>query len=227
MAKTFAQMKSNVGNFVQDTSAPFSVLIANWINDKYRDIARRTNWSALIDFNYTINLIAGTQEYNLPTDFEQELFVANTTDGAKLNRYSEGGWFEERYGAFGGGTIASGTPSRYVILEETGKVLFDPKPDAVKVIAFPYKKTIAELSGDTETTYIKDIEFIIECGAIHEALAYKKQYQKADYYLQKYEKELATRIGQEKNKLNQTLQRISSSYDVSAVRRMTGDTPYA
>lgn len=227
MAKTFAQMKTNIGAFVQDTSSPFAVLISGWINDRYRDISRRTNWSGLVDFSHTITLVAGTQEYDLPVDFEQELFVANTTDSQKLDRYTEAQWFNERYGAFSGGSIASGTPSRYVILESTGKVFFDPKPDQVKTIAFPYKKVITDLAGDTDTTLIKDIETIIEFGAIHEALAYKKQYQKADYYLNKYESELNKRISQEKSKLNQLLQRISASYDMGSARRLTGDTPYA
>lgn len=226
MAKTFAQMKTNVGDFVQDTTSTFSILIARWLNDKYRDVARRTNWSGLVDFSHTITLVAGTQEYDLPADFEQEIFVANITDGVALNRYTEAQWFNERYSAYSGGAIQSGTPTRYVILESTSKVFFDPNPDQVKTIAFPYKKTITDLTGDSETVLIKDIEFIIECGAIHEALAYKKQYQKADYYNSKYEAELGKRISQEKSKINQLLQRISASYDMGSMRRLTGDTSY-
>jgi len=226
MAKTFATMKTNVGNFVQDTSTAFATIIGVFINDKYRDVARRHYWSALVNNDYTFNTVAGTATYDLPADFEQEIFVANITDGEEITRYTENNWWKERYSAYQAGSIQRGTIARYVILEESTKIQLDPTPNAVKTIAFPYKKTITELSGNTDTVLIKDIEHVIELGAIGEALAYKKQYAKADYYLQRYEQENIKRITQEKLKTNQKWQRVSETYRVPSVTRLTGDTSY-
>jgi hypothetical protein len=226
MAKTFSTMKTNVGNFVQDTSSGLATLIGVWLNDKYQDIARRFPWSSLINNDYTFNTVAGTATYDLPADFEQEIFVMNTTDGEKLLRYSEPNWWQERFAAYSAGSIASGNPTKYIILKESSKIQLDPKPDAIKVMAFPYKKTITALSGNTDAVVIPDIEVIMEYGAIGEAEAYKKQYQKADYFFQRYEDALSKRVIQEKSLQNQLYQRISQGYQVPNVKRLTGDSSY-
>ena len=84
------------------------------------------------------------------------------------------------------------------------------------------------LSGRVVDTAVRGSwEAGLEFGAIGEALAYKKQYQKADYYFQRKEAEVNKRIAQEKAKLNSMLQRVSSGYRVSNVGRLTGDVPYA
>jgi hypothetical protein len=227
MAKTYAEMKTNVGNFVQDTSTNMATLIGRWINDKYRDVSRRGKWSALIDFDYTFPTVIGTDAYALPADFEQEIFVANITDGMALARMSEGEWFSQNVTRYNAGVLANGQSDTYVISENTDEIILDPPPDKVRTISMPYKKTITDLSGDSNTVLIKDIEVIIEYGAIAEALAYKKQYQKADYYLQRYENELSKRIQQEKAKHNARWQRISEGYEVGRITRLTGDTSYA
>lgn len=52
--KTFAQMMTQVGNMCEsDTSAAFSVLAGQWINDRYHDVWRRYNWSDVIHNDYT------------------------------------------------------------------------------------------------------------------------------------------------------------------------------
>jgi hypothetical protein len=227
MAKTFSQMKTNVGSFVQDTSTMFATLIGVWINDKYRDIARRCVWSALIDDNYTIPITSSAAEYDLPSDFDREVFVANITDGEILQRYNEGGWWRLRGSSYSGASLPQGgNPRRYVILRESSKIKFDPKPTSNKTIALPYQKSVTDLSGNTDTAVIKDIEYMLELGATAEALAYKKQYQKADYFFQRYESEVAKRIGQEKSQFNQLHQRISQTYQLPGVTRLTGDTSY-
>jgi hypothetical protein len=226
MSKTFATMKTNIGNMVQDKSTTFATLIGVWINDRYQEIARRYAWSALIDNDYTFNTAASTAEYNFPTAFEQEIFVANITDGEMLIRYDEQGWWRERYGAYNAGVITGGSPRRYIILRESSKIRLDPTPDAIKTIAFPYKKTITALSGNTDTVLIPDIEVAIEYGAIGDALAYKKQYQKADYYFQRFEDALVKRAGQDKAQKNLMYQRISQSFQIPKIGRLTGESSY-
>ena len=228
MARDFSTMKANVGKYIQDTSSTFSALISTWINDKYRDISKRAAWSALVDNNYTFNTVANTAEYSLPTDFDEEIYVTNITDGTPLKRYNEGNWWDERSTAYSNSVITGGgLPKRYIILRESNKILLDPTPDAVKTIAFPYKKLVTELSGDTDAPAIHDIEMILEFGALGEALAYKKQYQTADYYFQRYEDELSKRIKRERSPVNALNQRIPANYRMSTPTRFTGDTPYA
>jgi len=300
MAKTFNEMKTNVGNMVMDTTAAFATLIGRWLNDKYHDVWQKYHFSDVINNNYTLTLISGTAEYNLPSDFEVEMAVSDTTDGFKLGRMNERMWWENRTEAYSGGTITQGTATRYVILQERiksdgsgfGKIAFDPTPNNTHTIAMPYKrkcedlisvtgtcttdtanKVIASAStfitsgvkpgmrikNTTDTTYsivtsvdsetqltvetdvcpdgnetfeiftspvIRDIEYILECGAISEAWLYKRQYQKASDFLQKYEYELKKRIGRENTQPNQRYQWIPERGGPSAIEPFTGWASY-
>jgi hypothetical protein len=225
MSKTFAVMQTNVGNMVMDTSTSFATLIGVWINDKYRDVSRRCEWSKLIDNDYTIAVtaVAGAS-YDLPTLFDHEIFVADKTNGIILDRYNEGNWWRDRATAYTGAAISTGQPLRYIIEREAAKIRLDPAPNATLTLAMPYKKLITDLTS-TGTPVITDIEWIIEMGAASEACAYKRQYTKAAYYLQRYEVELSRRIGQERSQINQMYQWIPEG-KVIGLHRMTGDTSY-
>lgn len=225
MSKTFDVMKTDVGNLAgPDTSTAFATLIGTWLNDKYLDIARRNLWSAMIHFDYTFATVASTASYDLPADFDQEIYVADITDGAYLVRYTENQWWAERGTAYSGGTISGGTATRYIINRQSGKIILDPTPDAVHTIAMPYKIILAPLSVGTDLVEILDIEHIMVLGALAEAMAYKKQFQKASYYLQRYEYELGRRIAQEKNVVNQMyrMKGIDYNHGNEAIRPMTG-----
>ena len=159
-------MYTNVGNYVLDTSATFAVLIGRWIQDKYADIWNRFDWSETLNFNYTQTLVSGTAEYALPGDFMHEVNCADTTDGFRLKRYTEKLWWEERAGAYSGGTISSGTSTKYVVLRErliTGKIgaiKFDPTPNNTHVIALPYKRTcplFVEVTGTCTTNTLNTV----------------------------------------------------------------------
>ncbi len=227
MAKTFSAMKTNVGNQVQDTSTGFATIIGRYLNDKYRDIASRMMWSALIDDDYTVTTVADQAAYTLETDFDEELFVANITSGQKLARMSEGTWWRERHGAYSSGSIPSGTPARYKVQHEASKLYLDPAPDtANETIAVPYNKKITELSGDSDAVVIRDIEIMMEYGAIGEAWAYKRQFQKANFYLNRYEIEVRRRVGQERSKINNKYQFVPDMLWNGTPRPMTGWNSY-
>ena len=226
MARTFTEMCSRVVQYELDTDSAMLTLVGYWLNDKYAEISNRTVWSALVKFDYTFPTVANQQGYTLPTDFNTEIFCADITNGARLNKYTEGPWFEERYGAYSVGTISSGTPSRYIISRNQGKILLDPAPDRILTIAFPYCQSVADLTG-SGAPVIADIDDILELGAMAEMYAYKKQFQKADYYLKRYEYRLAQRIGQEKSVSNFAQQFIPAGYKIDGTSRLTGDSPYA
>ena len=226
MSKTYGTMKSNVGNFVQQTDDNFAALIGSWLNDKYLDIYNRCEWSIFINFDYTFPTVVGTSEYALETDFSEEIFVANITDGIPLTRYTEGTWWQERFNAYQAGTITNGQSKSYIILREASKIHLDPPPDAIKTIAMPYKKSLTALSATGDIPVIKDIEYILEYGATAEAYAYLKQFSKADYYAQKYEQELSKRISRERTQSNQLYQRIPGGNKLPYYTRLTGEASY-
>jgi hypothetical protein len=219
-------MYGNVGTLIQDTSTAMATIIKIYLNDAYTDISRRVMWSALIDDNYTFESVANQAEYTLPIDFDEELFVANVAEGFSLTRYTEGKWWDERNTAFASDSISSGTPSRYVILEETGKLKLDPPPLVAETYGMPYKKCVTLLSGDSDVVVIRDIERIMETYAIGQSWAYKRQFVKADWFLHRYEYELRKRIGEERSKINQMYQFISKTYRLKGITRLTGDLSY-
>jgi len=299
-SKTFTNMKTNVGKLVQDTSSAFAVIIGEFINDKYLDTWRRTLWSSTIDDNYTFESVVDQAGYDLPADFEEELFLANIANGEELERMKPNVWWRERYSAYDNDSINSGTPRRYVILREvinssgypTGQLKLDPPPDKAETYAMPYKRKFTRLLGTTDTcttdttnkiiasaatfltdgvqpgmrvknttdnTYgyvdtvdsetqltmdsdlcpdgneniivanevlIPDIERILELGAVGEAWAYKRQFQKANYYLNRYEIELRRRIGQAKSKINQRYQFVPEGYRIHGIKRLLGEKSY-
>ena len=225
MSKTFTTMQTNIGNMCHDTTTAFLALVGIWINDRYNDISRRHLWSELTDFSQTITTVADTADYSLESDFSTELFVANITNGEELTRYDEARWWKERWSAHQAGAIAAGIPKRYIILRGTTEIKLDPTPKAAFTIATPYRQKVTDLSGSTAPA-IDDIEYILEYGALSEAFAYKRQFQKADYFLNKYEFELGKRIAQEKSRPNQLNQFISDSYRVAGTYRLLGEDSY-
>ena len=299
--KTLSTMKTNTGNMVQDTSTTFAAILEVFINDKYRDIWRRIMWSAIIDDDYTFETIADQANYDLPSNFEEELFLQNVNTGAAPpTRKTVNEWWRDRGERFSSDALTSGTPNNYVVLKEEinssgqpyGVIKLDPPPDTAETWAMPYKRRhtdLIELTGtcttDTASTIIAsastfitsgvepgmrvkntddvtygyvasvdsetqltmdsdlcpdgdegfsvsnlpligDISWIIELGAIGEAWAYKRQMQKADYYLARYEKELRTRISQERTAVNQRYQRVPQGRGSGKIRRFSGDKSY-
>ncbi len=227
MSKTFAEMKTNVGNMVQETGSDMATLIGVWLNDKYQDVARRMAWSVLIDFDYSFSSATGTATYNLPTTrFDREIYVADITDGAPLTRMTEGNYWEERSDTYAAGVLTDSVPDVYIILRQEGKIKLFPTPAYIHVYAMPYKMYPDTLTG-TAVPVILDIEYALELGAIADAWAYLGKFQKSDYYMQRYEVEVAKRIAQERTQFNQYHQMMLKGYRIGGVERLTGDTSYA
>ena len=82
--RTVTLMKEHVGAFLHDTSTSFYTIVLRWIDDKYKDIWSRMDWSASINENYTFATVASQAAYDLPLDLEHELACVNTTDGKRL-----------------------------------------------------------------------------------------------------------------------------------------------
>jgi len=152
-------MKTNVGNQVQDTSSSLATKIGVWLNDKYRDIWRRVAWSGITDDDYTFTGVIGQANYDLPSDFEEERYVSNVTQGIRLIRRLIGEWWRDNTRAYDQGTLDNGTSRNYVILRENinssgkplGVIKLDAPPDATDTFAMPYKRKQVDLLGTTGT----------------------------------------------------------------------------
>jgi hypothetical protein len=161
-----------------DTSTAMATLIGYWLNDKYHDIWKRCAWSETINENYTFATVANTQHYDLPNDFEEELFLADITDGVTIQRYTEAYWWRDRAEAFSGGSITSSTnPTRYAILREKtkttysqeegfGQIKLDPTPSAIHTFAMPYKRRCVDLfTNVTGTADTNTLNKVIASGS--------------------------------------------------------------
>ena len=110
MNKNFSQLKTNVGNRVQDTSTTFSTLIGYWVNDKYRDAVSRYDWEELY-FTQTINASANTSAYALSEDADRIISCIDTTNGIIIDEVNEQQFCLENYDVLSD----TGTPDKYFI----------------------------------------------------------------------------------------------------------------
>lgn len=88
MNKSYSQLKTNVGNRVQDTSTALATLIGYWVNDKYRDVVSRYDWEELY-FTQSITATAGTQNYALSEDADRILFCEDTTNDVEMSETND------------------------------------------------------------------------------------------------------------------------------------------
>ena len=75
--KTFATMKTNVGNILHDSVGMVS-LIGVWLNDAYQDAWRRGLWTDIIDENFTFESVVDQADYVFGAVTEVSLGDAGT-----------------------------------------------------------------------------------------------------------------------------------------------------
>lgn len=137
MNKTFADMKANVGLELQDTTAPFATLIGKWLNRRYFQVLRSINWDA-INAEYTISIVAGTQDYVLPRDFKSAVYVVDTVNNITYKEVKFDGFADSPSAITG-----QGASSSYSIFSSPVYV----QPTAASVVS-----VISSLSTDISTT---------------------------------------------------------------------------
>ena len=116
MNKSFSQLKTNVGNRVQDTSSSFATLIGYWVNDKYRDVVSRYDWDELY-YPHTINASGGTSAYALPDNGDRILVCLDSTNKENISEVSYQQFFLENYDQYN----STGTPDKYFLTYDVVK----------------------------------------------------------------------------------------------------------
>lgn len=85
--RIFSDMVSNIGSNIQDTSSAMQTIIKRYVNDTYFDFLRRINHQA-VNYNYTVAIISGQQDYPLIYDFGKEMYVYDATNQKQLSYIS-------------------------------------------------------------------------------------------------------------------------------------------
>lgn len=228
MAKTFDTMKNNVANMCLDTSTQFKTLVGVWINDAYQDANRRFYWSDTIETNYTFeSTLVSSGKYTLPTDFNREIKLVNIATGKEIECWDVRRWWQERGEEFDKDILQTGTPDKYIILREEGKLQLDPVPVTSETYQFVYQKTVADLSLSTDVSLISQLDTYLEKYATGQGFAYYKQYDKADWWLSKAEMELIKISGFHNSTIEQRYKRyLGRSKNYRWLRRLVGGNSY-
>lgn len=112
MNRVYSDMKTNVGNNVQDTSSASAAIIGAYLNNTYFDLLRRINFFEQNIRTQTIATIAGTKDYALNDDFHKEVYVRDATNKKQMSAID----LQELIDRYNDTMDSSGTPDKYTIL---------------------------------------------------------------------------------------------------------------
>lgn len=199
MSKTFQDIVDAVASDIQDTDAEMKSIIGRYVNNRYRMILRTTNFNIVND-GYTITIVAGTQSYDLPSDFGKELYVVFN------QRVIERTDFNRLGTDFASSLAESGEPTHYIIFRDesgTNKIYLYKNPNASGTLYIPYTVKVRTDLSDTDEP-LNDFADLLEIGATADAWRYKRQFNKARSLDVQFDMELDRYMWDEENQENQT-----------------------
>jgi hypothetical protein len=197
---------------VGDTSTAFATILGTYINQRYKDVLRRTNF-LVIKEDYAItatsaSTVASASTYTLPSNFGKELYVFNSGTGDDIPFLS----FEKLEQEYQSQLNNTGTIEYYSIFDTTEstaasaarikKIRFWRAPSTDNYFTIPYTLSPAALSASSDELVL-DCETAVEYGATADAWAYKRQFVKSQYYEALYEKAIQTLMWDKANQPNQ------------------------
>lgn len=185
--KTFSEMKTNVGNNIRDTSAATLLVVGVYLNRRYQQILRAMNWE-YYNQDYTVTLIAGTQDYELAADFGKEIDCFQVTDNTAVKRMT----LPEMLNEHGDELTSLGGVQRYCIFDaDDGKkyIRFHYVPSTAGTVRLPYIVKPADMSGDDDEPVVP-VDDVIELGATADAFRFKRQFAKASDFETLYNTEV-------------------------------------
>jgi len=216
MSVNFGVLKTRVGSRVQDTSSSFATIIGYFINDRYREILRRTNFNAINpDYALTAtsaSTVPSASTYTLPIDFGKEMYVHNSGTHKNISHIP----FDILNQEYESELENTGNIIQYSIFttKDTSAASAEASAARVKKIRFfrapltdtyfliPYEMRPADLSADTDELAV-GCETAVEYGATADAWAYKRQTAKSAYYEGLYEKAIQSLMWDQDNQPNQ------------------------
>lgn len=211
----FGTISSNVGIRVGDTSATFKTIINGYVNLRYERIYKRFNWPT-INPTYTFPTVGGTQDYILPIDFKNELYVYDSTNFIDLR----GNSLQELERKFGTTLNVAGSVSMYAIYDymDTStspvikkKIRLYSTPNSILTIALPYQVQQTAMSATTDLPILR-CDIACEYGATAEAWRTKRQFAKAADFEGLYEQTIQEMIWEIENNPNKIVQFAPQTY---------------
>lgn len=206
MSTNFGTIKTNIGTRVGDTSTSFATTIGVYINQRYKDVLRRTNWDA-IKSDYVVSGVSGTSDYTLASNFGKALYVYDTVNKKDLTAAT----LEDLELQYQSELLNSGTVDYYAIFNTTDstaasaarikKLRLWRTPNTDIDFDVPYTLYPADLSSSTDELVL-ECERAVEYGATSDAWLTKRQGNKAQYFESLYEKEIQMLIWNQVNQPN-------------------------
>ena len=207
----FSVIGAKVGTRIGDTSTTFLTTINQYINDRYFRIFKKFNWPTIVP-SYTVTTIAGTQDYQLPSDFKNELYIFDSTNYLDISRMD----FQELERVNTSLLTQRGSVSKCAIYDSMDTTSPSPLivkklrlyqiPNSVITLQIPYIKKGVALSAATDLPIIDMSDLAAELGATADAWRTKRQFQKAADFETQYEQIIMEMIWSIENDPNRVVQ---------------------
>ena len=136
--KDFVSIKTDVAEFIGDSSTTFLTKIGKYINARYRDILRRYDWNHLFN-TYTFTTTANQSTYPMPYDFQEAWYIFDNTNKKVLYQKQEMGSQND--------TTLIGSPDYYTVNE----VSMQAQPTAASTLSLVSDSA----SDNTQSVFIK------------------------------------------------------------------------
>lgn len=174
----FSTLRGQVAAYMHDTSTATDTLIKAWINEAYQEILGFADYTFLMK-KATITTAVGTSEYNLATDVDHIIEMAQTNTPIKLEQISLRDYLE-----LIPNTSESGYPLYYMAIENnsqtTKKIKFHPIPSAIGTVTYRYYQQATDLSADADIPLLPtDWHWLIMKGGLVRGLQYLNDFQTA------------------------------------------------
>ena len=153
-SSSFKEIQDRVLDLISKSDATTRNRIKNWINMGYHDFMLREVWP-FREATGTLNLVAGTQEYDLSTffsDIDEQNITSVTLQGAQQTKLVYWPFQQLRANQPDFDAEGSAVPTRYYI--KSGKIGFWPVPAGTYEVFIDYYSVPTELSNDSDTPSI-------------------------------------------------------------------------
>ncbi len=211
----FGQIASAVGTRVGDTSSSFSTTIKGYINQRYERIYKRFNWPTI---NPTYSFVTdGSQDYDLPSNFKNELYVFDSTNLIDISSSS----LQELERFYASAINDTGAPINYAIYDYMSsddipviskRIRLFPTPSSAITVKLPYQmKPVALVESDELP--ILQCDIACEYGATADAWRTKRQFAKAGDFEAMYEQVINEMIWEIENNPNRIVQFAPKTYN--------------
>lgn len=130
-------MKTDVGEFIGDTTASFLLKVGKYLNFRYRDILRRYQFKQSFATT-TITTIANQATYAMPWDFDEPIYIFDDTNKRVLWEKPESGWQND--------TTLVGSPGYFSV----GEASCAAQPTSASTISL-----VSTSASDTGAAFIK------------------------------------------------------------------------